>query len=186
MKALAKSSFRILGVLLLAAFLTACSGGVTAGLEAFQSSNGRYGFFYPTGWTRVAVSGGPEVVFHDVINSDETLSLVVSNIESATALQTLGSPYEVGEKLISGVIAPSGGGRQAELIEATERRANDHVFYDIEYTVHLADRDRHEIATVVIDNDSLFTLAASTNETRWPKVKDLFERVVDSLTFFYS
>jgi photosystem II oxygen-evolving enhancer protein 2 len=46
--------------------------------------------------------------------------------------------------------------------------------------VHLADRDRHELATVVVDRGRLYTFAASTNEIRWPKVKGLFQQVVTS------
>ncbi len=62
--------------------LGACSSSPSAGLEPFQSTDGRYGFLYPTGWTRVSVNNGPAVVFHDLINSDETLSLVVSRLEN--------------------------------------------------------------------------------------------------------
>jgi photosystem II oxygen-evolving enhancer protein 2 len=46
--------------------------------------------------------------------------------------------------------------------------------------VHLADRTRHELATVVVDRGRLYTLATSTNEARWPKVKPLFEQVIAS------
>ena len=59
---------------------SACSGGINAGLEAYQSPDGRYAFLYPTGWTRVKVDGGPEIIYHDLINSNETLSLVVSDV----------------------------------------------------------------------------------------------------------
>lgn len=83
--------------------VTACNTSSTAGLEAFQSNDGRYGFFYPTGWTRVTVSGGPEVVFHDVINSDETLSLVVSDLDEDVDLEELGGPKTVGQRLIEQV-----------------------------------------------------------------------------------
>ena len=38
----------------------------------------------------------------------------------------------------------------------------------------MPDRDRHELATVVVDGNSILTLAASTNEKRWLKVNDLF------------
>ncbi len=163
--------------------LTACSGGVTSGLNSFQSPDGRYGFLYPTGWTRVAVSGGPQVVFHDLINSDETLSLVVSEVDSDIELKGLGSPKNVGERLLEQVIAPSGTGREVELLSANERESSEHIFYDLEYLVHLQDRDRHELSTVVLDRGYLYTLATSTNEVRWPKVKNLFERVVTSFTF---
>ena len=50
--------------LVLAGLLVACSAAA-AGLNGFQSPDGRYAFLYPTGWTRVQVSGGPQVVFHD-------------------------------------------------------------------------------------------------------------------------
>ena len=46
--------------------------------------------------------------------------------------------------------------------------------------MHLADRDRHELATVVVDRGRLYTLAASTNEVRWSKVKGLFDQVIRS------
>ncbi len=186
MKKLSNLCVRFVGLFLLIIVVSACSSNSTAGLEAFQSSNGRYGFFYPTGWTRVAVSGGPEVVFHDVINSDETLSLVVSDLSDAPLLEDIGSPEDVGDRLINDVIAPDGTGREAQLLNTNRREVNGHTFYDIEYSIHLPDRDRHEIATVVIDKGSLFTLAASTNEKRWSNVSNLFEKVITSLTFFYD
>ena len=163
-------------------FLLAACSGTSAGLNTFQSPNGRYAFLYPTGWTRVAVSGGPQVVFHDLINSDETVSLVVSDVTDGGDLQSLGSPVAVGERLMGEVIAPDGSGRQVELVEARERESSGHMFYDLEYAVHLDDRDRHELATVVVDRGRLYTLATSTNEIRWPKVKGLFEKVITSFT----
>ena len=53
----------------------------------------------------------------------------------------------------------------------------------VEYVVHLDERDRHELATVVLDRGYLYTLATSTNESRWPKVKGLFKKVITSFTF---
>jgi len=170
---------RSLVALALALLVTACSG-TTAGLNGYQSPDGRYAFLYPTGWTRVQVSGGPSVVFHDLINSDETLSLVISEVTPESDLTSLGSPVAVGEALRRNVIAPAGSGRQAELVQADERLQGGRTFYDLEYAVHLQDRDRHELATVVVDRGRLYTLAASTNEIRWPKVKELFAQVVTS------
>ncbi len=178
-----RSSVRVLLAFSLVLLLGACSAGGTAGLNSFQSPDGRYAFLYPTGWTRVSVSGGPQVVFHDLINSDETLSLVVSEVAKDVDLEALGSPEVVGERLMSEIIAPEGTGREVELLKADERQAYGHTYYDLEYVVRLNDRDRHELATVVIDRGNLYTLATSTNEARWKKVKGLFERVVNSFTF---
>ena len=175
---------RLLPVLLaglLAVAVSACSAAA-AGLNSFQSPDGRYAFLYPTGWTRVQVSEGPQVVFHDLINADETLSLVVSDVNSTNSLENLGSAVAVGEKLRRVVIAPEGSGREAELVEASEREDGGRTFYDLEYAVHLDDRDRHELATVVVDRGRLYTFAASTNEVRWPKVKGLFHQVISSFT----
>ena len=175
---------RLLPLLLagvLALGISACSA-VAAGLNSFQSPDGRYAFLYPTGWTRVQVTEGPQVVFHDLINADETLSLVVSDVNSTNSLENLGSAVAVGEKLRRIVIAPEGSGREAELVEAVEREDGGRTFYDLEYAVHLNDRDRHELATVVVDRGRLYTLAASTNEVRWPKVKLLFNQVIHSFT----
>ncbi len=167
--------------LLLTLVLVGCSAAA-AGLNSFQSPDGRYAFLYPTGWTRVQVSDGPQVVFHDLINSDETLSLVVSEVTPERDLSQLGSAVEVGETLRRSVISPEGSGRDAELVEAREREQGGHTYFDLEYRVHLADRDRHELATVVVDRGRLYTFAASTNEARWTKVKDLFGVVIGSFT----
>lgn len=166
---------------LLLLLLVGCSAAA-AGLNSFQSPDGRYAFLYPTGWTRVQVSNGPQVVFHDLINSDETLSLVVSEVTADRDLSQLGSAVEVGETLRRSVISPEGSGRDAELVEAHEREQAGHTYFDLEYRVHLADRDRHELATVVVDRGRLYTFAASTNEARWSKVKDLFAVVIGSFT----
>tara|TARA_Y100001968_G_C19390888_1_gene735522 strand:- start:1026 stop:1583 length:558 start_codon:yes stop_codon:yes gene_type:complete len=178
-----KSSISVVFSLLLVLLLSSCAGGGAAGLNSYQSPDGRYGFLYPTGWTRVAVTGGPKVVYHDLINSDETLSLVVSEVGNDIDLQEIGTPEEVGLRLMNEVIAPEGSGRNVDLINASDRDSDNHTFYDLEYVVHLEDRDRHELATVVVDRGSLYTFATGTNEIRWPKVKNLFGKVVTSFKF---
>jgi photosystem II oxygen-evolving enhancer protein 2 len=177
-----RSLARLLSSLALVFVLGACAAGPTAGLQSYQSPDGRFAFLYPTGWTQVQVSNGPRVVFHDLIHSDETVSLMVNKVDEQNDLDDLGSAVAVGERLRREVIATVGSGRTAELIEAGEREMNGRTFYDLEYAVHLPDRDRHELATVVVDRGRLYTLATSVNEDRWEKVQDLCGRVVRSLT----
>ena len=93
MRAFLRSWTKFIALLILVCTLGSCSPSGTAGLEPFQSNNGRYGFFYPTGWTRISVQGGPEVVFHDLINSDETLSLVVSDVGEDVSLEKIGTEF---------------------------------------------------------------------------------------------
>ena len=175
--------FKYLLLILLCFTLSACSGGLNAGLEAYQSPDGRYAFLYPTGWTRVKVDGGPEIIYHDLINSDETLSLVVSDVNKEVDLEKLGSPIEVGQTLIDKVISPEGSGRSVKLVDANKREASNHIFYDLEYILNLNEQDRHELATVVIDRGTLYTFAVGTNEDRWSKVNGMFNNVIDSFNF---
>ena len=178
-----KDLFKNLLILSICFLLSACGGGLSAGLEAYQSPDGRYGFFYPTGWTRVKVDGGPEIIYHDLINSNETLSLVISDVNKDVELDQLGTPSEVGQTLINKVIAPEGSGRSVKLINANQREDEKHVFYDLEYELNLNEQDRHELATVVIDRGSLYTFAVGTNEERWDKVDKMFKNVVESFNF---
>jgi len=169
--------------LILCLFISGCGSGLNAGLEAYQSPDGRYAFFYPTGWTRVKVDGGPEIIYHDLINSNETLSLVISDVNKDIELEQLGTPLEVGQTLIDKVIAPQGSGRTVELINANQRETSNHIFYDLEYELNLNNQDRHELATVVIDRGTLYTFAVGTNQERWNKVEKLFGNVIESFKF---
>ena len=175
-----RTSFKSLLAIALVLTLGACSTGGTAGLEPFKSQDGRYGFLFPTGWTRVAVDNGPEVVYHDLINSDETLSLVISKLENEVDLDDLGGADAVGKRLFG----EKNSNNPIQLIDASEREVGERKFYDLEYFINLEEKSRHEIATVVVDRGYLYTLAASTSEQRWSKMQDTFKRVVTSLTFF--
>ncbi len=175
-----RTSFKSLLAIALVLALGACSTGGAAGLEPFKSQDGRYGFLFPTGWTRVAVDNGPEVVYHDLINSDETLSLVISKLENEVDLDDLGGADAVGERLFG----KNDSNNPIQLIKADQREADDHKFYDLEYSVNLGEKSRHELATVVVNRGYLYTLAASSSEQRWSKMQDVFKRVVSSFTFF--
>ena len=128
----------------------------------------------------MAVDNGPEVVFHDLINSDETLSLVISKLENEVDLDELGGADAVGERLFG----EKNINNTIQLIDASEREVDERKFYDLEYSVDLEEKSRHEIATVVVNRGYLYTLAASTSEQRWSKMQDTFKKVVSSFTFF--
>ena len=175
-----RTSLKSLLAIALVLTLGACSTGGASGLEPFKSQDGRYGFLFPTGWTRVAVDNGPEVVYHDLINSDETLSLVISKLENDVNLDDLGGADAVGERLFG----ENNTQNPIQLIEAQDREVDGRKFYDLEYFVNLEGSNRHEYATIVVDRGYLYTLAASSSEQRWSKMHDIYKRVVNSFTFF--
>ena len=115
-----------------------------------------------------------------MINSDETLSLVISKLENEVDLDDLGGADAVGERLFG----EKNSNNPIQLIDASEREVDQRKFYDLEYSVDSEVNNRHEFATVVVDRGYLYTLAASTSEQRWSKMQDTFKRVVSSFTFF--
>ncbi len=177
------SFFRIVLSFVLVLSLGACSANRSAGLEPFQSTDGRYGFLYPTGWIRVSVNNGPAVAFHDLINSDETLSLVISKLNNEVDLESLGGASVVGERFINQLVSNNEGGPKVDLLQTKEREYSGHIFYDLEYTIDYLESHRHELATVVLDKGNLYTFSTGASENRWPKVNNLFERVITSFTF---
>jgi photosystem II oxygen-evolving enhancer protein 2 len=176
-------------ILVILAFgLVACISPV-AGLKAFLNPAGGYRFLYPNGWVQVRLTEAdnpPDVVFRDLINETENVSVVISPLTtedgSTPTLETLGTPGEVGYSLQQKAIAPPGSGRTAELVNATERIDGPKTYYILEYEVTLPGQKRHDLASVVVNRGNLYTFNASTTEDRWQKVADRFKTIVNSFT----
>ncbi len=161
--------------------LTSCvSAG--AGLQAFSDVIDGYKFLYPIGWVAVDVANGPDVVFHDIIQDTENVSVVINPVTGNKTLKELGSPTEVGYLMQKNAIAPPNSGRSAELVNASERSIGDQLYYLMEYAVNLPDQKRHDLAVVSVFRGKLYTLNASTTERRWPKVQSMFKAMVSSFS----
>src|SRR5579883_729664 len=160
---------RLLAVLLVVVSLS-LQGCVTPtlGLISYVDSIDGYKFLYPNGWLQVKVANGPDVVFHDLIEQTENVSVVINPVTGNKTLTELGSPGEVGYQLGKSAIAPPGSGRQAELINAESREVGDKLYYLLEYAVKIGDRERHNLASVAVSRGKLYTFNASTSESRWP------------------
>ena len=99
---------RIAAILLvvLSLTLTGCVSKVT-GLKSYVDTGDGYQFLYPNGWLPIAVSNGPDVVFRDLIQQTENVSVVISPVAKDKTLADLGTPTDVGYKLSKSAIAPS-------------------------------------------------------------------------------
>jgi photosystem II oxygen-evolving enhancer protein 2 len=156
---------------------------VGGGLNAFTDEIDGYRFLYPNGWIQIKVNNGPDVVFHDLIEQTENVSVVINPVPGRKSLSDLGTPSEVGEQLSKSAIAPPDSGRTAELLKAEEREANGKKYYSLEYLISLADgRQRHSIASAAISRGKLFTLNASTPQGRWDMMQPALERSIESFT----
>ncbi|MBD2461798.1 photosystem II reaction center PsbP family protein [Oscillatoria sp. FACHB-1407] len=158
---------------------------VAASLASYANNINGYQFLYPNGWVQVNVSDGPDVVFHDLIEMTENVSVVINPVPDGKTLQDLGSPSEVGYRLSKNAIAPPDSGRQAELISAESRDVDGITYYLLEYAVKLANsQERHNYASVAVRRGQLFTLNLSTSERRWAKKEPVFRSVVQSFSVY--
>jgi photosystem II oxygen-evolving enhancer protein 2 len=178
------SNVVILLVILVSFALTACSGVGITSLQRYSDTKDGYEFLYPNGWIGVDVKGaspGVDVVFRDLIERDENLSVIISDVPSNKTLTDLGTPTDVGYRFMKTVNDNANGERRAELISAEERDEDGQVYYELEYRVLLGDNvERHDLANVTTNRGKLITFDLSTSEGRWERVKDLFNTVASS------
>lgn len=176
----------VLILLLVLSFSLSHSGvAVAAGLKSFVDTSDGYQFLYPNGWLQVKVANGPDVVFHDLIEVSENISVVISPVPEGKTLSELGTPTEVGYKLGKAALAPPDSGRSAELVNAAQREVDGKTYYLLEYEVKLPNQQqRHNIASVAVSRGKLFTLNASIPEKRWQRVKRMIDEVVNSFSVY--
>ncbi|MBE7380346.1 MAG: photosystem II reaction center PsbP family protein [Leptolyngbya sp. SIO1E4] len=158
--------------------------GTGVGLTAYADNYDGYRFLYPVGWTEVSVSGKADVVFHDIVNETENVSVVISDIPGGLTLENLGTPTEVGYKLSKSINTIAGDDRDVELVSAQSITKEDETYYILEYVADLPSGIRHNLASVAVRRDKLFTFNASTRNDRWDKVKDLMKQAVASFAVY--
>jgi photosystem II oxygen-evolving enhancer protein 2 len=172
-------------LLVLSFNLTDMSAANAGGLKDFVDTTDGYQFSYPNGWVQVKVGNGPDVVFHDIIEPSENVSVVISPVPGGKSLAELGTPGEVGYKLGKNALAPEDSGRKAELINAEQREINGKEYYKLEYLVSLPDqKKRHNLAVVSVSRGKLFTFNASVTDKRWSRVKSQMEDTVNSFQVY--
>jgi len=169
-------------ILLSSLLLTSCVSK-TAGLMPFSDIKDGYSFLYPGGWQQKMVKGGPDILFQDIIELSENVSVVIGKLSSVKELAEIGNASDVGLRVAQKVIAAPNTGREADLIKAEQRELNGKTYYLLEYATKLANgQRRHEIASVTTGKNGVYTLSVSTPEARWTRVKDLFYHVAESFT----
>jgi photosystem II oxygen-evolving enhancer protein 2 len=177
---------RIFAILLIVVSISlqGCAVSGAAGFKSYIDSIDGYRFLYPNGWSEVNVTNGADIVFHDLIEPSENVSVVLSPVSDPDkkTLTQLGSPGEVGYQIGKKAIAPPDSGRQAELVNAESHEIDGKTYYLLEYAVKIGDRQRHNLASAVINRGKLYTFNASTTEQRWEKVRDLLYQSVQSFS----
>lgn len=165
--------------------LQACSGSAPVSLLDYVNSYQGYQFSYPTGWLEVNVSNGPDVVFHDIINPTENVSVVVSPVAEGKTLEELGGPTEVGYKLSKSITEMAGGSREVELLNAQNVETGEgKTYYILEYLASTPEGQRHNLASAIVRRGQLFTFNASVPEARWKRLKSSLTQSVASFSVY--
>jgi len=177
---------RLATVLLIVFALTlqSCVGGGTA-FQSYADQYEGYEFVYPTGWVEVQVPGSADVVFHDIVNETENVSVVISDVPEGKTLEDLGTPTDVGYKLSKSFNVIAAGESDVELVSAQRIDTPDSkTYYILEYVADLPSGIRHNLASAIVRRGKLFTFNASTREDRWEKVKDMMKQSVASFKVY--
>lgn len=174
---------RTLALLLLTVFaltLQSCVGS-GGGLNSYVDTYAGYEFRYPTGWVEVEVPGAADVVFHDIVNETENVSVVISEVPEGKDLEDLGTPTEVGYKLSKSFNTLISDDTNVELVNAQRiDTADNKTYYILEYVADLPSGIRHNLASAIVRRGKLYTFNASTPADRWEKIKDLMKQSVAS------
>lgn len=174
----------VLCVVMLALALQGCVS-LGAGFQSYADNYDGYEFLYPTGWVEVKVPGGPDIVFHDIINETENVSVVISEVPEGQTLADLGTPTEVGYKLAKSISAIADTDRTVDLLNAESKTEGTETYYLLEYDVALpSGQTRHNLASAIVRRGKLFTFNASTLESRWDKIGESLRRSVSSFSVY--
>lgn len=155
---------------------------VTAALDRYVDSTEGYEFLYLNSWVPVTVKDGPQLVLHDLIESTENVSVIISPVPNDKTLEDLGSPSEVGYKLWKNALQPNPAGRRAELISAESHEVNGQTYYLLEFAVDAPDLQRHNLASVAVKRGKLYTFNLSTTGRRWAQAEKTFRTIVESFS----
>lgn len=165
--------------------LTACVTPIS-GLKSYVSAEKGYEFLYPNGWIPMELDKNNQkvdLIFRDLIQRTENLSVIVSKIPDNQTLKDLGTPTDVGYRFFKELNNDPNSDREVELINAQSREFKGNTYYLLEYEVELADNQkRHDLASVAISRGKLFTFNLSTTAQRWDKVKEQFQLIASSFS----
>jgi len=174
-------------LLVIGLFSSGCASAL-ADMKTFVDTSDGYQLLYPNGWVPADVKGssiGLDAIFHDLIEPTENLSVIISKVSKDKHLEEFGDASEVGAHLVAKMNNSLQKGSSISLIDTQLRSSQGKNYYSLEYSLKFPDqRERHDLASVVINNGKLYTLALSAPENRWTKVKDIFYKVIESFSVY--
>ncbi|GFR44868.1 hypothetical protein Agub_g6211, partial [Astrephomene gubernaculifera] len=132
------------------------------GFNAVEDLQDAYKFLYPFGWQEVAVQGA-DVVYKDIVEPLENVSVTITATDKKDITE-FGDLQTVAETLAKDVLTAPG--TDVKIVNANQRELKGHNYYEIEFTAANPRFTRHQLAVVVCNNGTFYTLTTGSNERR--------------------
>ena len=138
-------------------------------LEPFIDTSRGYKLYKPSGWNQFDADPGVyDVKFQDIIETETTVQVSSSPVQTATSVSALGELEEVGAKFAKS--------RSAELLKSSSREADG----SLVYTFELQGDTYHELLALSINRGKLFRVSTVTSNKKWSKREQLYKNIVAS------
>ena len=136
-------------------------------LEPFVDTQKGYKLYKPAGWNQFDADPGVyDVKFQDIIESETTVQVSTSPVQTATSVTALGELDEVGAKFAKS--------RSAEVVAASKREVEGSLLYQFE----LKGETYHELLALCINRGKLYRVSTVTSNKKWNKRAELYKNVV--------
>ena len=174
-------------ILVVSLLLPGCTTAITD-MKTFVDTSDGYQLLYPNGWVPADIKGsslGLDAIFHDLIEPSENLSVIISEVPAEKKLEELGTATDVGNHLLKRMNESAQIKGDISLLNAESREIEGKTYYNLEYQIKLPNqRERHDLATVVINKGKLYTLDISVTQRRWDRVKNTYYTVANSFSVY--
>lgn len=136
-------------------------------LEPYIETGKGFKLYKPAGWNKFDADPGVyDVKFQDIIETETTVQVSTSPVQTATSITALGDLDAVGAKFAKS--------RNADLVSATERDVEG----SLVYTLELKGEIYHELLALCINRGKLYRVSAVTSNKKWDKRKELYKNVI--------
>jgi photosystem II oxygen-evolving enhancer protein 2 len=142
-----------------------------------------YSFSYPNNWLQVKVANGSEIMFHDMVNIADHVSVISSPRASDASFSELGSADDMGYRIAKAYLNQTASGRSAELVSAMVQTKDDQNYYILNYEVSQPGRKpNHVIASVGLNHERVFILMVTIDQRRWSKLQTTATEIAHSFS----
>lgn len=138
-------------------------------VEVYKDLNKGFTILRPQGWNQFeATAGQYDIKWQDLIQPLEIITVLTTPIGKGKTLADIGTPDAVGAKLALS--------RRAELVSAVARDVDGLIYYNVE----LKNNSVHQLTSLVVNKNKLYSVNVSSAEGKWPKREKLLRGVAES------